>query len=547
MAIDIFSSSTYGALLSEVNKKIKDALIDNPRVLLVEELPKTDIIDGVIYLIPSQDPDTENIYDEWVHMNGKWEVIGNKKIDLSDYVTHEYLSELIESIEDDLKDLREGKVDKDLFDELKEQVDEMKLYKFPNAIIHGEPTINNGQVSGFSETSYLTLPSVFDLQGRGFELKLAFTTNNDITTAQNVLGSNYCMALYVANSKLSFRVSSNGTSWDLVSKDADKTLTAKTTYYVKISFNRLVYKLSLSIDDETYEDLITVNTGDASPHPSLLYLGVGNNFHNPFKGIINLNKCYLKVNNSIIWQGMDDAGLSTRLATDLENIDEVGVEKIKEIVSDKADKVEVNARLQNNASKNLLNTKSVNRNGIIVNDDGSVTSTLPSDVRPWTYEKCDVFMVLEPGTYYIRVMNTDTGSLPKLNIKIISSDNSMIFQSHGNVVLNKDYSFILHEKTDVGVIFKLYSDDIIDGKPIQFSLSRFENAEYEPYYPTNVELDNNKLDKSGGIITGDLSVNGTTTIGNATLQYDSTNNCLKFNFNATSTASALSLEDEVIE
>lgn len=61
-----------------------------------------------------------------------------------------------------------------------------------------------------------------------------------------------------------------------------------------------------------------------------------------------------------------------------------------------------------------------------------------------------------------------------------------------------------------------------------------------------IKLDTNKLDKSGGTITGDLSVNGTTTIGNATLQYDSTNNCLKFNFNTTSTASTLSLEDEVI-
>ncbi|MCQ2743514.1 MAG: hypothetical protein MJ230_01780 [bacterium] len=111
-----------------------------------------------------------------------------------------------------------------------------------------------------------------------------------------------------------------------------------------------------------------------------------------------------------------------------------------------------------------------------------------------------------------------------------------------------------------------------------------------------IKLDTNKLDKSGGTITGTLNVTqpsglryigietnssssdrciwfgrtndnsipvvndnfqynpGTDTLkvrniqmGNATLQYDSTNNCLKFNFNNTSTASALSLEDEVIE
>lgn len=58
---------------------------------------------------------------------------------------------------------------------------------------------------------------------------------------------------------------------------------------------------------------------------------------------------------------------------------------------------------------------------------------------------------------------------------------------------------------------------------------------------------NNKFDKSGGAITGDLSVNGTTTIGNAIIQYDSTNNCLNFNFNNISSISTLSLEDEVVE
>lgn len=218
------------------------------------------------------------------------------------------------------------------FNQLAEKVADIELFKFPNAVIHGEPTINNGQISGFSNTNYLVFPSVFDLSGRGFEFKFAFTTKDDVTTPQNILGGKYCMALFVQNGKLNLRVSFNGSSWDIVNLEGTATIEANKTYYVKINFTRLNYVLSLSTDDETYNEIGSVSTGDISPYPSEIYIGVGNNFNNPFKGIINLNKCYLKVNQSVIWQGMDDAGLSTRLATDLDNIDEAGVAKIKEIV-----------------------------------------------------------------------------------------------------------------------------------------------------------------------------------------------------------------------
>lgn len=216
---------------------------------------------------------------------------------------------------------------------LNDKVEDIRLFKFPNAVINGEPTINNGQVSGFATTNYLVLPSVFNLHGRGFEFKFAFTTNSDVTTAQNILGSKFCMAMYIQNGKIFLRVSSNGSSWDLVNIESSTEIAANRTYYAKIVFDRLGYKLMLSTDDEGYDQVGETTTGNISPFPSELYLGVGNNFHNPFKGIINLNKCYLKVNQSIVWQGMDDAGLATRLATDLANIDNLGIEAIKEIIA----------------------------------------------------------------------------------------------------------------------------------------------------------------------------------------------------------------------
>lgn len=234
----------------------------------------------------------------------------------------------------------------DEINQLSEKVADIELFKFPNAVIHGEPTINNGQISGFSNTNYLVFPSVFDLSGRGFEFKFTFTTKDDVTVPQNILGGKYCMALFVQNGKLNLRVSSNGSSWDIVNLEGTATIEANKTYYVKINFTRLNYVLSLSTDDETYNEIGSVSTGDISPHPSEIYIGVGNNFNNPFKGIINLNKCYLKVNQSVIWQGMDDAGLSTRLATDLDNIDSEGIAKIKEIASEVADGTLANTELK---------------------------------------------------------------------------------------------------------------------------------------------------------------------------------------------------------
>lgn len=240
-------------------------------------------------------------------------------------------------------DITQISTNKNNIQSLFEKITEIELFKFPNAIIHGEPTINNGQISGFSNTNYLVFPSIFDLSGRGFEFKFTFTTKDDIITPQNILGGKYCMALFIQNGKLNLRVSSNGTSWNLVTLEGSVNIETNKTYYIKINFTRLNYVLNLSADDITYSEIGSISTGDISPYPAEIYIGVGNNFNNPFKGIINLNKCYLKVNQSIIWQGMDDAGLSTRLATDLDNIDSVGINKIKEIVlpelENKVDKV----------------------------------------------------------------------------------------------------------------------------------------------------------------------------------------------------------------
>lgn len=106
---------------------------------VVEELPTTGISTTTIYLVPSDDPQSGNTYDEYINLNGTvsgWEKIGSTAIDLSGYYT---------SAETDA--LLDEKVDKDSFDEQTATdefttingglLSECKVALTPNQDLHG--------------------------------------------------------------------------------------------------------------------------------------------------------------------------------------------------------------------------------------------------------------------------------------------------------------------------------------------------------------------------------------------------------------------------
>ena len=69
---------------------------------VVQTLPVQDISDTTIYLVPSQDPQTANSYDEFIHVNNAWEQIGSTAIDLSDYYTKTETDNLLDNKQDAL-------------------------------------------------------------------------------------------------------------------------------------------------------------------------------------------------------------------------------------------------------------------------------------------------------------------------------------------------------------------------------------------------------------------------------------------------------------
>jgi len=48
------------------------------KTLVVDELPTEDISTETIYMLPTNDSDADNAYEEYVYTNGKWEKLGDK-------------------------------------------------------------------------------------------------------------------------------------------------------------------------------------------------------------------------------------------------------------------------------------------------------------------------------------------------------------------------------------------------------------------------------------------------------------------------------------
>lgn len=223
---------------------------------------------------------------------------------------------------------------KKVTDPIEDKIKDLELFKFPNAVIVGEPHIDNGQISGFSNADYLMFPFIVDVRNRPFEINVAFTTGSDVTTQQNILDSVFGLALAIQNGRGIMAMSSNGTGWDIGLTTGSYPLFANTTYYAKITWDGTTYKTAISTNGELYVDDMSL-ISSLGLFPTTIYIGGSNDIFgpssaHPFKGSINLNKASLTISGLPVWQGMDDAGLSTRADVSLSNIDEAGKKVIRD-------------------------------------------------------------------------------------------------------------------------------------------------------------------------------------------------------------------------
>lgn len=211
---------------------------------------------------------------------------------------------------------------------LETKVDELQLFKFPNATIEGSPTINNGQISNFNTTNYLRFPFEFKTEGRTWLLNGSFDTNTDVTTQQNIIDSSTSIALAVRNSKLVLALSTNGTNFNLGEHESTNNILANTKYYYRLSFSGTQYQLSTSTDKQEWLSEITIDSDQPIASKPMTISSPGH----PFGGVINLNDYDLTVANTLVWQGMDDVGMASRMDVNASNITQTGIDKLKELL-----------------------------------------------------------------------------------------------------------------------------------------------------------------------------------------------------------------------
>lgn len=212
-----------------------------------------------------------------------------------------------------------------------EKLNEIELFKTPNLSIEGAPTITQGNVSGFSNSNYLQFPFALDLnEATSVYIDMAFTTDADVSTQQNILDSYYGIAVAVSGGKFVLALGSNGSAWNIANGTSGTyTVLPSTSYIVRVSWDGTNYVLSYSTDNgDTWNEDITVVSSTVL-YETQVYIGgspdlFGTGTAKPFAGTINLNKWKIVYNGQDFWEGMDDAGLATRANVDLSNLTEVG-------------------------------------------------------------------------------------------------------------------------------------------------------------------------------------------------------------------------------
>lgn len=96
---DILIKYYAGKGVEITDENIINVTLDTNIFIVVDVLPTTGI-ENKIYLVPSKDAEQGNIYNEFIWKNGKWEKIGQDKIDLSNYYTKDEIDPKIKALSD---------------------------------------------------------------------------------------------------------------------------------------------------------------------------------------------------------------------------------------------------------------------------------------------------------------------------------------------------------------------------------------------------------------------------------------------------------------
>lgn len=119
--IDDSNSSNTSTYSSNKILALIHAIETGLKIEIVEELPLEDIDEHTIYLLPKEDETENDIYDEYMYVQGAWERIGSTRIDLSNYYTKDEVDALLDGKVDIV--VGKGLSTNDFTDALKEKLE----------------------------------------------------------------------------------------------------------------------------------------------------------------------------------------------------------------------------------------------------------------------------------------------------------------------------------------------------------------------------------------------------------------------------------------
>ena len=188
--------------------------------------------------------------------------------------------------------------------------------------------LTNGILSNFKGTSVsyaiLLAPSTsssyyFKPANNTWEMVFGFKTGNasSLSSVQYITSTTLVSAsanlMITSNKHFRFLLSTDGTTSNLIGTAAQQTgsytVQANTNYLVKLKFSGSAYTLQYSTNNgASWTTDITISTTKKVVNNKSYIVGCdweNSTYRFPFAGTIDLNKCYIKINNRFDWTGAD--------------------------------------------------------------------------------------------------------------------------------------------------------------------------------------------------------------------------------------------------
>ena len=232
----------------------------NTNFQVVDALPTENISTSTIYLVPATTPSADNVYDEYIYVNGDWEHIGSTTIDLSDYVTKTFFNQ---NVGDATKNYIDAQVAQNVQDNLEAHINDTDNPHKVTKVQVGLGNVNNTS----DKNKPISIPQQAALDNKLDKVKTI--TDNPQVYAKNADGTQGMKEIK----------GGNGIIVDAASDD--KFLEVKVGDTIKIAENQkltiadssglemVTFKNGIIDFDPQYSDAFTFKIGGENAHTSM--------------------------------------------------------------------------------------------------------------------------------------------------------------------------------------------------------------------------------------------------------------------------------------